>query len=315
MKAGKVSKLLGITKPTLLRKISEFSLNTEKTVSGENIFRWKHIIKLSYLLKYGKMPSGNRVITVCQNKGGVGKTTSVINIATALSYLGKTLIIDLDSQANLSQAFNIYLTKNERSVGDVLDDPDNLEAFNEVRIQVNENLDILPNNLKFENWKDAKRGEVITAFTLKRLLKNIRDDYTFILIDTPPALDISLEIALYASNYCLIPIEPHPFALDGISNILAKIKRIASNDQIANFNLKILGCFINIYENNNLSEVISNQIIKNYNTFKTKIGKVTALAEAQAEKAPIFEYNESSNASYDFYNLTFEILEKLNEEV
>jgi chromosome partitioning protein len=311
MKSGKVLELVDLSKPTLLKRVEDLNLDVQKTIAGEHLFRWKHIFKLKYLQMFGTMNPGSKVISICQNKGGVGKTTSVINLATGLSYLGKTLVIDLDSQANLSQSFDIYLSNEDKSLVDFLTDQD---TFNDVKIEINENLHILPNNLKFEKWKKRSRLDSMTPFILKKSMKNIRNNYNFIVIDTPPALDLSLEMALYASDYCLIPIQPHSFSLDGIQNILDEIEYIASNDQIASFNLKLLGVFINLFENNNLSEVISKQIINNYPTFQTKIGKVTALAQAQAEKSPIFEYNESSNGAYDFYNLTFEILEKLYKE-
>lgn len=314
MKAGKVQSLLGITKPTLLKKVETYSLQPDKTVSGENIFRWQHIIKLNQILKFGNSALGTKVFSICQNKGGVGKTTSVINLATALSYIGKTLIIDLDSQANLSQSFDIYLTNNDKSVVDILENPDNKDIFNDVKIKISNNLDLLPNNLRFERWKETKRADSLSPFTLKKAIKNIKDEYNFILIDTPPALDIALEIALYASNYCLIPIEPHPFSLDGIANILEKIKYISSNDQIADFNLKILGCFINIYERNTLSDQIVSTITDKYDAFPTRIRKSVSLTQAQAFKQSVFEYDENSNASYDYYNLTFEILDKIMKE-
>lgn len=312
MKAGKVSTLLEITKPTLLKRIEDYNINTEKTGNGENIFRWKNIFKLKYLQKYQNIPLGTKIISICQNKGGVGKTTSVINLATAFSYLGKTLVVDMDSQANLSQSFKIYLSKHEECICDVLDEP---EKFDQIVVNVEENLDILPSSLKLERWKKNHRGDSMAPFLLKKVLKNVKDKYDFIIIDTPPALDISLEIALYASDFCLIPIEPHPFAFDGISNILEEIDIISSNDQIANFNLKNLGCFINLYESNPMTENIAIAIRENFATFETSIRKAIALTQAQVTKQSIFDFDENSNASYDYYNLVFEILEKIIKEV
>lgn len=308
MKAATVSKLLEISKPTLLKRIQETSLNTDKTTSGENIFRWKHIFKLKYLQKYGNISLGTKTLSIAQNKGGVGKTTSVINLANAFSYLGKTLIIDLDSQANLSQSFKIYLTKSEECVVDVLEDP---EKFKDIVVNVGENLDVLPSSLKLEKWKKNHKGDSMAPFALKKVIKAIKDNYNYILIDTPPSLDMSLETALYASDYCLIPIEPHPFSFDGISNILEEIEYISSNDNIANFNLKILGCFINMYENNPMTQTIANSIKENFPTFETKIRKAIALTQAQVVKQSIFEFDENSNAAHDFYDLVFEILDKL----
>lgn len=163
MRAGKVQKILGITKPTLLRKIEENFPDMEKTASGENIFKWKHIIKLNYLKSFNKSLGKGNIISIAQNKGGVGKTSSVINLAYAFSYLGRTLVIDIDSQSNLSQAFNIYLVEKDISLSDVLDD--NKLVKKAIR-NVAPNLDLLPNHLKFEKWlkneKDKKIKRILS---------------------------------------------------------------------------------------------------------------------------------------------------------
>jgi chromosome partitioning protein len=309
MKTKSVEELLGVSKTTLLQKVKNYNLDIPKTLSGQNIFKWEHIIKLIFNEKYGYIQNLNtKVITVSQNKGGVGKTTSVINLATGLSYIGKTLVIDLDSQANLSQSFDVYLRNEDTSIGDVFDNP---ELFSKALVKPKENLHLLPNNLKFEKWKRMNRNDTKSPFILKKLLKSLKNEYKFILIDTPPALDFALHIALYASQFCLIPIEPHPFALDGISNIIDEIEYISSNDAIADFNLNILGVFINMFEKNTLNEQIADTVTENYPTFNTRIRKAVAIQQSQAVKQPVFEYEESSNASYDYYNLLFEIIDKL----
>ena len=134
------------------------------------------------------------MLFIAQNKGGVGKTSSVINLAHAFSYLGKTLVIDLDSQSNLSQSFNTYLVEKDISLSDVLDD--NTLIKKAIR-NVAPNLDLLQNHLKFEKWlkndKDKKNH-----FILKKAIKSIKDEYSFIIIDTPPSLAFALEIGLYS---------------------------------------------------------------------------------------------------------------------
>ena len=312
MKAKKVSEILGINTAALSKKIKENSLSIAKSKGGQNIFKWENIIQLRALEKYEdkitQMPP--KVISICQNKGGVGKTTSVINFGTAFSYLGKTLLVDLDGQSNLSQAFDIYLNEGEYSASDVFD---NVELVDKAIRKINDNLHVLPNHLKFEKWKKNNRGNTRSAFIMKKILKEIKNNYKFILIDTPSALDIALEMALYASDYCLIPFEAQPFSLEGITNILDEISNIQENEDIIEFNLKNLGIFINIYEKNKLSQQISELVMTRFNAFETKIRKIVGIQQSQAIKSAIFDFDESSNAAFDYYNLTFEILDRLIE--
>ena len=309
MRAGKVQKILGITKPTLLRKIEENFQDIEKTNSGENIFRWKHIIKLHYLKNFNKSFGKGNVISIAQNKGGVGKTSSVINLAHAFSYLGKTLVIDLDSQSNLSQSFNTYLVEKDISLSDVLDD--NTLIKKAIR-NVAPNLDLLPNHLKFEKWlkndKDKKN-----PFILKKAIKSIKDEYSFIIIDTPPSLAFALEIGLYSSKYCIIPFQAHPFAMDGIINIIDEIKTMSKKDDTGSFDLEIMGVFINNYEENILYNQIAEQVItsKKFPVFNTKIRKTVNIPQSQATKESVFDFDESAKVCNEYFDLFFEIIEKI----
>jgi chromosome partitioning protein len=307
MKSNKVCSLLNISKPKLLREVEKHQINPQKTGSGENIFRWKHITKLRYNFDFDGKEYSSKVISINQNKGGVGKTTSSINIATMFSYLGKTLVIDLDSQGNLSQAFNIYTADSDLSLVDALDSP---ELAQRTIYTAGENLDIIPNNLKFDRWKKtALKENRIVSFDLQKVLSQVKDNYQFIVIDTPPALDLSLEIALYAADYCIIPFEPDSFSMEGIENIFEEIKTIKKEDKTGFFNVKTLGLFITRYEKNSLSEQIIDYINNKYDVFETKIRKAIAVKQSQAEKVSIFDYEESSTAAHDYYNLSFEILQ------
>ncbi|MFN8578843.1 MAG: ParA family protein [Candidatus Sericytochromatia bacterium] len=310
MRAGKVLKILEVAKPTLLRKVEENFPDIDKTVSGENIFRWKHITKLSYLKKYGAKLPNNNVISIAQNKGGVGKTSSVINLAHLFSYLGRTLVIDLDSQSNLSQSFGIYLTEKDLSLSDVFENP---EVIKDTLKNIQPNLDLLPNHLKFEKWLKNNKDKKHKPFTLKKALKSIKDDYDFIIIDTPPSLAFALEMGLYASNYCIIPFQAHPFAMDGIINIIDEIKTISKKDETGNFDLEILGVFVNNYEENVLFNQIAGHIENSnkFNVFKTKIRKTVAIPQSQAVKQSVFDFDENAKVCYEYFDLFFEILNKI----
>jgi chromosome partitioning protein len=311
MRAGKVQKTVGISKTTLLRRIEDnLTGPVEKTSSGANIFRWKHIIRLAYLEKYNAAKPKKTIISICQNKGGVGKTTSVVNLATAFSYLGKTLVIDLDSQSNLSQSFGFYLAEKDISVSDVFEKPELINSA--IRpVPGNENLFVLPNHLKFDRAQRDYNKKANMHFILKRSLKELNQDFNFILIDTPPNLGVALEIALYASDSCIIPFQAHPYALDGILNIIKEIKDISAKDETGNFDPQTLGIFVNNFEQNALFNQVVDQVIKVCPTFKTKISKAVAIPQSQAMKQSIFDYDESNDICLEYYNLFFEIIEKI----
>lgn len=313
MKSGKVEEIVGLSKATLLRRVKELGINLEKTAGGDNVFRWKDIFHLKKEQDAKVIDNlGCKVICIGQNKGGVGKSSAAVNIATGLSYLGKTLLIDLDSQANIAQIFDKYLSETDNSISDVFD---NFDLFHKTKISITDNLDILPSHIKFEKWKRLNRGTAKTSFVLKRLVKLLRDEYKFIIIDTPPTLDLALEIGFYASDYALISFMPHPLCLNGTTNTLEEINNIAKNDDVANFNLKVLGIFFNIYEKNSISQQLCDFVYENFSKdfkiFDTRIRKSIVVQQGQADNKSVFDYDETSNVCNDYYNLTFEILQEI----
>lgn len=305
MKVEKVIELVGYSKPTIYEKVKSLNIDVETTETNRNIFRWKDIVKLKYNKLYGTARHSPIVLSICQNKGGVGKTTSVINLATALSYIGKTLMIDLDGQANLSESFNLDY---DYTLTDIISD--NSIILDSV-VNVSPSLDLIPNNIKFDRWKKRRKVEDTDQFILRGLINSLKNDYQFIIIDTPPSLDISLEMAFFASDYCIIPFQPQDFGIGGVANIHEEIEILKSEDKTNSLNLKVLGMFVTLNEKVNLSQQINQAMIKKYNVFETMISKTVSLPESQTMTQSIFDYNEASPASTDYYNLTFEILERI----
>lgn len=151
----------------------------------------------------------SKVISIIQNKGGVGKTTTTQNLGYLFSKIGNTLLIDLDSQANLSQIYNLYLENSNLS---------NFIEKGEGLYKINETLSIIPNNLTFEYWIKNSNSIRNPSYKLKSAIDKIKDNYEYILIDAPPTLNISLDLALYSSDYYLIVMDGHKLSLNGLEN-------------------------------------------------------------------------------------------------
>lgn len=312
MKAGVVQELLGITRPTLLKKANEVTIS--KTKAGDHIFAWTDVAQMYQKMNAPRLK--NTSIAICQNKGGVGKTTSTINLGYLFSCVGKTLLIDMDGQANLSQVFNVY--NSDLVIKDILDDP---KKIIDVITPISENLHIIPNNMAFDHWKINSNTKRNVQYFLQRALKPIKQDYDFILIDCPPSIDLAFELALNASDYALILLDGHQFSLDGLHNITNKIDKIIEEDNQMTglLNLKILGLAFTRYRDT----VITNQVISKtkfineenddpIHIFETKIRENVSIPESQTLKKPVFLHDEGCHGSFDYFKLWAEVLRKIN---
>lgn len=308
VKSNIVADLLGISKPTLIKKTKELELDVKKTKNGEHLFSWENVAKMYHKVSHGGKIKKS-VISVCQNKGGVGKTTSTINLGYLFSCIGKTLLIDIDAQANLSQVFDIYKSKNDITLKDVLDNPDKIQ---ESIIEVSDTLSVLPNTTNFDLWKKQTILKRNAQYLLQKALKPIKSDYDFIIIDCPPSVDLSFELALYSSNYALVVLDGHPFSLEGLENIISEIQRIIDDDITGLLELKILGVAFSRYKETLITKQIIQSADENFDVFNTKIRETIQIPESQASKQPVFLYNESCNGSMDYFNLWREVMEKIN---
>jgi chromosome partitioning protein len=244
----------------------------------------------------------SKVIAISNHKGGVGKTTSAINIGAGLNSLGKKiLLIDLDPQANLSQSLG--LIDQERNIYGALKGDYNLQPIEVIR-----GLDVVPSTLDLSGAEIEMSGEAGREFILKELIEPIRASYDFILIDSPPSLGLLTLNSFVASDVLLIPLQAQYLALQGLSKLLEVVEKIQKRLNPA---LQIGGVFITQFDSR---KVLNRDVVATIEAhfknevFKTKIRDNVALAEAPAQGLDIFRYNPKSNGAEDYLDLSKEIL-------
>lgn len=240
-------------------------------------------------------------IVIANHKGGVGKTTSSINISAGLAKKGKNvLIIDTDPQSNLTESFGIFDPVKDLYLSFSKGDP--LPIIN-----VKKNLSIVPNSLNFSGIELEIAGRMPREIILKELMTGLDKTYDYCIIDCPPSLGLITLNALVAADEVYIPMEAEFLAYRGIDSIVGIINLVKKH---FNPGLMIKGVFFTKYnEQRILTKEIKNQI-KGYfgdNLMKTTIRVNVALAEAQSSGKDIFEYDPNSNGAKDYMSLVNEI--------
>jgi chromosome partitioning protein len=245
----------------------------------------------------------SKVIAISNHKGGVGKTTSTINIGAGLNTLGKRiLLLDLDPQANLSQSLGI--TSPERTIYGALRGLHGLEP-----VSILPGLDIIPSTLDLSGAEIELSGEAGREFILKDLLEPVRGKYDYILIDSPPSLGLLTINAFTASDLVFIPLQAQYLALQGLAKLVEVIEKIKRR---LNPGLGIGGVFITQYDSRKVLNRDVVEAIKSYfpkELFSTYIRDNIALAEAPAQGMDIFRYSPKSNGAEDYLSLSREIAE------
>ena len=251
-----------------------------------------------------------KIIAITNQKGGVGKTTTTINLGAVLGYYGrKVLIVDIDAQANATQGLGIdkvEVKEQRRSIADLLQQNLNEDLINEYVIET-----------KFKNLSCLAGSEVIEQIDLSvneesllgYVLKTLKEKYDYILIDCPPSLSQSTVEALSVANSVLIPIQAEFYALEGLAQLLQTIRYC---QRYTNKQLEIEGLLVTMYQSNtSLSKEVYDELkdmLPNY-LFKTKIRRNIKIAEAPSYGLPIIYYEAGSNGAVDYLELGKEVID------
>ncbi len=256
----------------------------------------------------------SEIVAVANQKGGVGKTTTAINLAVALAAFDyETLLIDFDPQSNSTSGLGVDITKNNKNIYDVLSGRSQVEAA--IHQTSVEWLDIIPTSHNLAGAEIELVGVLSREAVLKRALDKVRGMYKFIVIDCPPSLGLLTVNALNAADSVITPVQCEYYAMEGLAYFMNTVEKI----KVAlNPGLKIDGGVITMFDSRiNLANQVKEEIARYYGEklYKTVIPRNVRLAEAPSYGQPIFVYDPSSRGALAYKELALEFLARRGVDV
>lgn len=250
----------------------------------------------------------SKVVAITNQKGGVGKTTTAVNLAACLAYKGKrVLLLDCDPQGNSTSGYGISKEEIELSVYDCLAEPENTK--NAIIKTKYRNLSLIPSSPELSAAEIELASVENREFVLSEALSTVKDDYDFVIIDSPPALGMLSINILTASNSVLIPIQCEYYALEGLTQLINSIKNI---NKTSNPSLEIEGILGTMYDSRtNLSSQVLEEV-KTYfpdKVYETLIPRNIRLSEAPSFGEPIIRYDITSKGAEAYFALSKEFIE------
>jgi chromosome partitioning protein len=252
-----------------------------------------------------------KIIALTNQKGGVGKTTTTVNLGAALGlYDKKVLIVDIDAQGNATQGLGIEKDEKERAQLTTHDMMLNYTKSAKRYIIETEfkNVSVVPASQSMIGFDVEYKGRLRKELVLKHCLETLRDDYDYILIDCPPTLSTITLNGMASADSILIPVQSEFYALEGMTQLLNTIHICKKN---LNPNLHIEGILMTMYmTNTNLSESVLNEVKKYFSEqlFDVVIRRSISIAEAPSYGQPIMYYNKNSNGARDYLQLAKEVI-------
>ena len=258
-----------------------------------------------------------KVISIINQKGGVGKTTSTINLGCALANQGqKILLIDLDPQGNASTGLGIEPNTRLKTIYEFLLNPE-LDPSAFITNSKIENLDIITANVDLSGLETEVAENNKRAFFLKEIIAKIneKNQYNQILIDCPPSLSLLTIMALVASNTVIIPLQTEFFALEGVSQLIKTIERVKLN---LNKSLDIQGVILTMYDKRNkLCSQVESEARRYFNdkVYKSVIPRNVRISEAPSHGMPVIKYDRNCTGTLAYQELAKEVLEQYKSGV